>query len=489
MRVSQPLSIPVLYNQALQILKLRTEINMSQNNEKFYDVIAIGLGPFNLSLACLTDNITDIKSLFLEQRSHFDWHPGMMLESAHLQTPFMSDLVTLADPTHPLSFLNYIKQQGRLYSFYIRESFYLMRKEYNQYCQWATQQVSNIRFNTRVINVKYDRINKCYQVECEDSRHRNDKSLYFTKKLVLGTGPSPYIPESCLALENKVIHSSNYLHDKTELQKKKSITIVGSGQSAAEIYYDLLQEIDVHGYELNWITRAARFFPLEYSKLTLEMTSPEYVDYFYQLPAAKKESLIGRQQNLYKGINSSLINDIHELLYVKRLSHSFKTNLITNSTLVNATAPIRSDHIGSEQEKLIKLDFHHDEQEKYFSLPSEAVVLATGYHYQLPEFLAPITDRIQWDTLGRFAVNRNYSIDHNENEIFIQNAELHTHGFASPDLGMACYRNSIIIKEILGQAFYPIEERIAFQQFSVENFTHNPLNQVVSCDHKVESNT
>ncbi len=456
---------------------------MSQNTENFYDVIAIGLGPFNLSLACLTDNITDMKSLFLEQRSHFDWHPGMMLESAHLQTPFMSDLVTLADPTHPLSFLSYIKQQGRLYSFYIRESFYLMRKEYNQYCQWASQQVSNIRFNTQVKNVQYDTINKCYRVECENPSNSENKNVYFTKKLVLGTGPSPYTPESCMTLENEVTHSSNYLKDKSALQQKQSITIVGSGQSAAEIYYDLLQEIDSYGYELNWITRSARFFPLEYSKLTLEMTSPEYVDYFYQLPAAKKESLINQQKNLYKGINSSLINDIHDLLYIKRLSHNFKTNLITNSTLINAT-----DHNASEQEKQIKLDFHHDEQDKSFSLKSEGLILATGYSYQLPEFLAPITDRIKWDKLGRFDVNRNYSIDHTGNEIFIQNAELHSHGFVSPDLGMACYRNSIIIKEILGKAFYPIEERIAFQQFSVDDFANNKLSQVVSCDHEIESN-
>lgn len=457
---------------------------MHQHDEIVYDIIAIGLGPFNLSLACLTDNITDIKSLFLEQRSHFDWHPGMMLESAHLQTPFMSDLVTLADPTHPLSFLNYIKQQGRLYSFYIRESFYLMRKEYNQYCQWASQQVSNIRFNTQVKNVQYDSINQCYRIECEDPVYRENKHTYFAKKLVLGTGPSPYTPECFSALDHGFTHSSNYLKDKPALQKKKSITIVGSGQSAAEIYYDLLQEIDNYGYELNWITRSARFFPLEYSKLTLEMTSPEYVDYFYQLPPAKKESLISQQKHLYKGINSSLINDIHELLYIKRLSHSFKTNLITNSTLTNAT-----DQLGANQEKQIKLDFHHDEQDKSFSLQSEGVILATGYNYQLPEFLAPITDRIQWDKLGRFDVNRNYSIDYQKNEIFIQNAELHSHGFVSPDLGMACYRNSIIIKEVLGRAFYAIEERIAFQQFSVEDFANNSLSQVISCEHEVENHT
>jgi lysine N6-hydroxylase len=466
---------------------------MSQNTENLYDVIAIGLGPFNLSLACLTDNITEIKSLFLEQRSHFDWHPGMMIESAHLQTPFMSDLVTLADPTHPLSFLSYIKQQGRLYSFYIRESFYLMRKEYNQYCQWATQQVSNIRFNTQVQHVHYDSEQKHYRIECADPGQKGNTKTYFTKQLVLGTGPAPYIPESCLSLSSPITHSSKYLSDKAELQKNKVITIVGSGQSAAEIYYDLLQDIDTHGYELNWITRSGRFFPLEYSKLTLEMTSPEYVDYFYELPASKKESLVSQQKNLYKGINASLINDIHELLYVKRLSHSFKTNLITNSTLMSAadsfnTKSLNENSVDSDiatgiaEPKAIKLNFYHDEQDKSFSLQTEGLVLATGYNYQLPEFLAPITDRIQWDSMGRFDVNRNYSIDHNKNEIFIQNAELHTHGFVSPDLGMACYRNSIIIKEVLGKAYYPIEERIAFQQFSVENFGNNDLSQVHSCE-------
>ncbi|NEE32703.1 lysine N(6)-hydroxylase/L-ornithine N(5)-oxygenase family protein, partial [Streptomyces sp. SID7982] len=75
-----------------------------------------------------------------------------------------------------------------------------------------------------------------------------------------------------------------YLDGKAELQKKKSITLVGSGQSAAEIYYDLLSEIDTYGYRLNWVTRSPRFFPLEYTKLTLEMTSPEYIDYFHALP-------------------------------------------------------------------------------------------------------------------------------------------------------------------------------------------------------------
>jgi lysine N6-hydroxylase len=32
---------------------------------------------------------------------------------------------------------------------------------------------------------------------------------------------------------------------------------------------------------------------------------------------------------------------------------------------------------------------------------------------------------------------------------------------------MGCYRNSFIIKELTGKEYYPIEKRIAFQQFEV----------------------
>ena len=93
------------------------------------------------------------------------------------------------------------------------------------------------------------------------------------------------------------------------------------------------------------------------------------------------------------------------------------------------------------------------------------MVLATGYTYKEPAFLAGIQDRIRRDAKGRFDVERNYSTGVEPGEIFVQNAELHTHGFVTPDLGMAAYRNSCILREITGREVYPIERSIAFQQF------------------------
>lgn len=422
-----------------------------------YDFVAVGLGPFNLGLACLTDPIDDLNGVFIESKPEFDWHGGMLLEDSTLQTPFLADLVTLVDPTSRFSFLNYLKESGRLYPFYIRESFYPLRAEFNEYCKWAAGKLGNIRFGQRAVSVDYDESQRCYRVHTVDVR-TGQRGTVCGRHLVLGTGTEPYVPYCCRGLAGTVLHSAEYLPHRDEVRSKRSVTVVGSGQSAAEIYYDLLSEIDRYGYKLTWITRSPRFFPLEYTKLTLEMTSPDYTDYFHSLPEQTRDQLLSSQRGLYKGIDSSLIDEIFDLLYVKSRSGRCRTRLLTNTALTS----VRHDPARG----VVTLGCSQQEQGTGFELTTGALVLATGYRYRAPEFLAPVTDRIAWDEQGRYAVGRNYSIDNAGKEIFVQNAELHTHGFVAPDLGMAAYRNSYLIRELSGREHYPIERTIAFQDFA-----------------------
>ncbi|WP_078565299.1 SidA/IucD/PvdA family monooxygenase [Streptomyces sp. AA1529] len=435
-----------------------TPSSASPADPPVHDFVAIGVGPFNLGLACLTAPLAELDGIFLDDKPEFDWHPGMMLDDSTLQTPFLSDLVTLADPTSPFSFLNYLKESGRLYAFYIRESFYPLRAEFSDYCRWAADRLGDtVRFGHRVTSVEYDEADGLYTVHAEQlpgGEHR----AFRARKLVLGTGTPPHLPGPCQDLGGDLLHNSRYLEHKDALQRKKSITLIGSGQSAAEIYHDLLQDIDTHGYSLTWLTRSPRFFPLEYTKLTLEMTSPEYVDYFHSLPADTRDSLVASQKNLYKGINSELIDGIFDLLYRKNRRAPCPTRLMTNTALTDAAY--------DESAGTYTLGLRQEEQKRDFSLTTEGLILATGYRYQQPDFLGPITDRIAWDTQGRFAVRRDYSIDTSGQEIYVQNAELHTHGFVAPDLGMAAYRNSCIIRELLGREVYPVEKSIAFQEFT-----------------------
>ncbi|MFK4085988.1 lysine N(6)-hydroxylase/L-ornithine N(5)-oxygenase family protein [Kribbella sp. NPDC020789] len=442
-----------------------TEVGLARHD--ILDFVAIGVGPFNLGLACLTAPIEELTGVFLERKPGIDWHPGMMLESATLQTPFLADLVSLADPTSPLSFLAYLKESGRLYSFYIREKFFPLRSEYVDYCVWAASKLDTIRFGQEVVSVEY--ADGVYLVRAQ-AVGSGEVTTYRGRRLVLGTGTPPFVPEPCRDLPGEIAHSSGYLSRKAALQAKERITVLGSGQSAAEIYHDLLTDIDTYGYELTWITRSPRFFPLEYTKLTLEMTSPEYTDYFHALPASTRDRLNKSQKNLYKGINADLIDDIFDLLYQKNLAGPCRTRLLTCTALTGAEYDAGTD--------TFTLDLHQEEQDADFSLRSNALVLATGYSQHVPAFLDPIREHLDFDEAGRFAVRRDYRIDRSGGAVYVQNAELHTHGFVAPDLGMAAYRNSWIIRDLLGREHYPIERSIAFQEFGVPALDRTPLEVV-----------
>ncbi|MGJ8513257.1 lysine N(6)-hydroxylase/L-ornithine N(5)-oxygenase family protein [Carnimonas bestiolae] len=417
-----------------------------------YDIVGVGIGPFNLSLAALAEPLEDVTTLFVDAREGFDWHPGMMLESAHLQTPFMSDLVTLADPTSRYSFLNFAKMTGRLYPFYIRENFFILRKEYNQYCQWVVSQLSNLRWGFKVVDIRYDQERDIYLLTGQDASN-GERTTIAARHLVLGTGTQPWTPFDT-ADSARIQHSSHYLDNKQRLTESNDITVIGSGQSAAEIFYDLLAEIDQHHYALRWITRSPRYFPLEYTKLTLEMTSPEYIDYFFSLPADVREPLIKSQANLFKGIDSELINAIYDLLYQKRLDGPLDVTLLTNSQL---------DQIENTGTGLT-LDFTQHEQQTRFSIDTEQLILATGYRYQRPGFISSLQPELNLDQRGLPVLDRHYRIDKRQ-RIFIQNYGLETHSLTIPDLGMGCYRNSVILAAILGREPYRVERSIAFQTF------------------------
>ncbi|GAB3646800.1 lysine N(6)-hydroxylase/L-ornithine N(5)-oxygenase family protein [Glycomyces tarimensis] len=420
-----------------------------------YDFIGIGLGPFNLGLACLTEPVDGLDGLFLERKATVDWHPGMLIEGTTMQVPFMADLVTLADPTSPYSFLNYLKHNGRIYPFYIRESFFQLRSEFQDYLRWAAAKLDNLLFEREVTSVEWDEGREAYAVH---SSGPEGERVDFARRLVLGTGTPPWVPPACRELDaDTVCHASSYLEHRDRLRECASVTVVGSGQSAAEIYRDLLGDIEFGGYRLNWVTRSPRFFPLEYTKLTLEMTSPDYVDYFTALPGATRDELNASHKGLYKGINADLINEIYDLLYQKKVEHGeVPTRLYTNCTVEKAA--------GGDG---VTLGIRQHEQDRDFELRTEGLVLATGYGYRVPEFLDPVSDRLRFDAAGRLAARRDYSVDAAGNgEVFVQNAELGTHGFVTPDLGMAAYRNSWIIRAMTGREVYPIERRIAFQEFA-----------------------
>jgi lysine N6-hydroxylase len=423
-----------------------------------YDIIAIGIGPFNLGLAALLDEIPELQCMFFDGAECFDWHPGLMIDGSRMQVPFYADLVTLANPCSKYSYLNFLKTKERLFRFAIHEHYFPTRKEYNAYCKWVSGQLDTLNFNKTCTGIFYSKQKNCYGVQVRDNRTRNTV-CYWAKHIVIGTGTVPAMPGFVKDINHPLLfHSAEYLTHKPQLLQTKNIAIIGSGQSAAEIFNDLLNS-NANRESLNWFTRSQRFFPMEYSKLTLEMSSPDYIDYFYDLNPDKKKALLKNQNSLYKGVNFSLINEIYDRLYLNSIDEKDTvTHLYTSCAL---------EKIEVTENRDLLLQFRHSSNETTFEKNTDAVILATGYKNTIPEFLDPVKELINWTAEGFYNLERDYSISKTGKTIFVQNADLHSHGFNSADLGLGPYRNAVIINTILGREQFTMEKNIAFQQFGL----------------------
>jgi lysine N6-hydroxylase len=431
----------------------------SNEPARVHDLAAIGCGPFNLGLAALASRLEGLDLVAFEASSELRWHSGLMFDDALLQLSFLADLVTLVDPTHPLSFLSYLKDVDRIYPFFIRERFHPTRKEYEDYLRWAAGKLHAVRFSHRVESVSYDasRAEFVLTVACKGGERLRARA----RNLVLGIGTAPHVPPSIAALPaSRWLHSSDYLH-RPDVARAEHVTVVGSGQSAAEIVVDLLRRNLEGGPAVSWLTRTATFAPLDYTKLVLEMTTPAYVRYFHALPAAVRDRLNASHWQLYKGISTETIEQIHDLLYQRELTQGLAPVELRCGVAVES-AEAKSGEI--------VLECKHEDTGSVFQRATSIVVAATGYRERAPSFLQPIESLIRRDDRGRYRVRLDYSIELDPSvrgRIFVANAELHTHGVATPDLGMSAYRNATILNTVTGREVYRVPVRTAFSSFAL----------------------
>ncbi|MEU4193872.1 SidA/IucD/PvdA family monooxygenase [Kribbella sp. NPDC026611] len=416
-----------------------------------YDVIAIGCGPFNLGLAALADGVDDVQLAVLDSRPEFTWHRGLMFSDAMLQVSFLADLVSLVEPAHHLSFLSFLKDNDRLYQFYVREKFHPTRQEYETYLRWCAAQLDSLHFGHHVREVTWDGSAFSLTVERGDT-----VETFETRHLVLGVGTEPHVPAALSDLpSDRFLHSADYLFRRPDLLTAGHVTVLGSGQSGAECTLDLLR---ANGPAVSWLTRTAAFTPLDYSKLVLEMTTPSYVDYFHALDEPVRDKLVKDQWRHYKGISSETLEAIHDELYTRDLTAA-PADLQVGVAVTSASS-------GRDGVNLTML---HADTGRTFHHTTDIVIAATGYRNRPVPFMSSLEPQIHHDTAGRWTINRNHSVATTPaltNRIFVANADLHTHGVAAPDLGLTAPRNATILNTITNRELYPLPKTTAFTTFT-----------------------
>lgn len=407
------------------------------------DVLGVGIGPFNLSLAALLSPIKTLKFHFFDQAEQFAWHPGMLLPNSEIQVSYLKDLVTLVDPTNPFSFLSFLTQQKRLYRFINARFPRVQRSEFNQYLKWVSESLPNMHFREKVENIEFSDCSKLFTMQ-------TSRRLIKSKHIVLGHGLSPYIPEVIKPfIGETVFHNKDFVFKKPNYANKRVI-IIGGGQSGAEIMNALLSEANALPSKITWISRRQQFQPIDDSPGANELFTPEHSEAFYQLNPSDKASLFKQHVLASDGISEYLLESIYQKLYqLEYLEGQGRFyDLLPNHSLL-------SMHKSQAHYDLSILNHHNNTM---LSLDADIIILCTGYQSYLPSYLSSLMSKIAFNN-EKLIINNDYSIQWDgptENRIYMQNSASHSHGIADPNLSLMAYRSAKIVNSIAEKSIYDL---------------------------------
>ncbi|WP_045821657.1 lysine N(6)-hydroxylase/L-ornithine N(5)-oxygenase family protein [Williamsia herbipolensis] len=437
---------------------------MSTEFPRSVDVLAIGCGPFNLGLAALASTVDDLDLLVVDARPEFRWHPGLMFDDATLQVSFLSDLVSLVEPTHPLSFLAYLADVDRLYPFLVRENFFPTRIEYEAYLLWVVERLGSLRWDTSVSEVHFDPETDSFRVIVTSGGQR---TTIHAAHVVCGVGTEPHLPPSLSTGEARspsLIHSGEYLNHRARAHAAEAVTVIGSGQSGAEIVVDLLEANLGGGPAVRWWTRTGWFAPLDFTKLSLEMTTPAYMDYFHSLPEQTRDTVRAGHWQFHKGISADTLERLHDLLYRRQLAGKLPA--------VQLRVGVSVTGLEAQPDERLRIHARHDDTGATIAHTADLVVAATGYRPRSTAFLDPLDGLMERDSRGRPVIDNDHSVvmrERLERRLFVANAEEHSHGVSSPNLDIGAVRNARILNAVTGREVYRLPGHTAFTTFGPDD--------------------
>lgn len=396
-----------------------------------YHCVGVGIGPANLSLASLLYVRPDVTNLFIDRKKSFSWHDGQQIPGSSLQVSLFKDLVTLADPKNPFSFLAYLHDQGRLYHFINAQFDDLPRLEFRNYLEWASRCNENIVFGETVEEVTFDRV---FTV-------RTDRRTVTAHNMVVGVGSQPWVPpQAADKLGPTHFHVSEYLNATQDLGGKR-VVVVGGGQSGAEAFLDLISRpARKLPRRVSWISRRANYFPIDDTPFTNDYYMPSHADYFFGLDRKTRQEFNERHVLTSDGISESTLRAIYQRAYLHRFvdGNVDLVGLYPNREVVDVATGLYGGWQISTR--------HNDDRGAVEQFEADVVIWATGFRPTRMDFLAPIAHRLERDG-EELRIDEDYAVHWDgpeDRRVFVQNAARGQRGLADPNLSLNAWRSQRI---------------------------------------------
>lgn len=412
--------------------------------EKLTDIIGIGVGPFNLSIAALLEQTPSLTSCFLEHKKSFIWHEGLMLPNTYMQTSYLKDLVTAVAPESPYSFIAYLVRNKKFYRFLNTEQKTITRAEFSDYLSWVSKQLNNVNFSQTVEDIDF--IGDRFVIT-------TNQGLYQAKNICLGTGKTPYIPAEVKPyLGDNCFHASEIGLRNIDLTGKR-VVLVGGGQTGADVFLNALRGNWGQPAQLDWLSRRANFQALDEAAFSNEYFMPRYVEQFYHLNEEVKQQEIRAQKLTSDGITSEALLAIYQELYAKfEVQKQRKWVRLLPHRTVSSMANTADG---------FNLIADNNLTEKAESYAATVVILATGFESKIPDCIKGLTPMLDLSADGSLQLEPNFKVKwfgSQDNHIYAVNAGLDSHGIADPQLSLMAWRSAKIINDLLPEPAFDLAE-------------------------------
>ncbi|MGW5173780.1 lysine N(6)-hydroxylase/L-ornithine N(5)-oxygenase family protein [Streptomyces sp. NPDC004082] len=422
-------------------------------SQEIYDVVGIGFGPSNMSLAIALEEHEasspqhPITSHFFERQSTFGWHRNMLLPSTTMQISFLKDLATFRNPTSRYSFVSYLHASERLVQFVNNMDFFPTRQEFHQYLEWAAAGLDDrVTYGAEVTSIRPatgagSRTPDLLDIEVRAGD--GTTTVVSARNVVISTGLVPRLPEGVSDTE-RVWHSSKFL-SRFNAQSPgdlKSVAVVGAGQSAAEItrfLYDSLPHAEVcavipsYGYSVADDTPFAN-----------QVFDPSAVDQYYYGTERAQDSFWRYHRNTnYSVVDADVIRALYQRSYDEQVRGSKRLHF-RNLTRVASIEP------AGDATRVLLHSLLDDRKEE---VAVDALVFATGYDGLDPaRLLGDFDHNFQRDQAGRHRVTRDYRLVTASGPtcgVYLQGGTEHSHGLSSSLLSNVAVRSGEIADSIV----------------------------------------
>ncbi|TGO36654.1 hypothetical protein BHYA_0118g00080 [Botrytis hyacinthi] len=470
-------------------LSLSPEETLTSNSSaETLDLICVGFGPASLAIAiALHDaysksSLPPPKVLFLEKQSEFAWHAGMQIPGARMQISFLKDLATPRDPRSKFTFINYLHSKGRLNTFINLSTFLPSRMEYEDYLRWCASHFEKqgcVKYGANVESVVPSSPSaedgKIPGFTISSSSSSGETVTHAAKNVVIAVGGKAIIPP---VLQNKpcVLHSSQYATSIGKIEKLQKETrkplrfaVIGSGQSAAEIYNDLWERFgEETGVTVKLIVKGQSLRPSDDSPFVNEIFDPDRVTPHYNRPSNLRAAgiILDRATN-YGVVRLELLEHLYEKLYIQRIKcertgATPRAAIVVNRRVITATPSPSNDSL---RLKIVTEEGAEKEEEE---LDVDYIFTATGYrrdaHVEILRGCEELATGEGSDVKGengpvkgKWGVTRDYRVKvvdgkvQNGAGIWLQGCNESTHGLSDSLLSILAIRGGELVQSMFGE--------------------------------------